>query len=183
MIKKYANADDVIFHADIIGAPFVVVKTEGEMPSEQCLREAGEFAAAFSRGWREGFASADVYWVKPDQLSRGGPSGEYVPHGAFVVSGKRNWLHGVSLKVAVGVVIRESGETNFIGGPVDSVKAKARTFVIVVPGDQSGKELFKRMLRVLATRMPKEPREKVFKASVEEIREFIPYNKGRVLEE
>jgi len=183
LIKKYANADDVIFHADIIGAPFVVVKTEGEMPSEQCLREAGEFAAAFSRGWREGFASADVYWVKPDQLSRGGPSGEYVPHGAFVVSGKRNWLHGVSLKVAVGVVIRESGETNFIGGPVDSVKAKARTFVIVVPGDQSGKELFKRMLRVLATRMPKEPREKVFKASVEEIREFIPYNKGRVLEE
>jgi hypothetical protein len=31
--------------------------------------------------------------------------------------------------------------------------------------------------------MPKEPREKVLKASVEEIREFIPYNKGRVLEE
>jgi predicted ribosome quality control (RQC) complex YloA/Tae2 family protein len=183
LIKKYASADDIIFHADIIGAPFVVVKTEGKEPSEQCLREAGEFAAAFSRGWREGFASTDVYWVKPDQLSKGGPSGEYVPRGAFVVSGKRNWLRGVSLRVAVGVVIKENGETSFVGGPVDSVKAKAKTFVIVVLGDQSGKELFKHVLRVLAAKMPKELREKVLKASVEEIREFIPYNKGRVLEE
>jgi predicted ribosome quality control (RQC) complex YloA/Tae2 family protein len=183
LIKKYTNVDDIVFHADIVGAPFVVVKTEGKMPTEQCLREAGEFAAAFSRGWREGFASADVYWVKPDQLSKGGPSGEYVPHGAFVVSGKRNWLRGVSLRVAVGVVVKENGEISFVGGPVDAVKAKAKAFVIVVLGDQSGKELFKRVLRVLAAKMPKELREKVLKASVEEIREFIPYNKGRVLEE
>ena len=183
LIKKHAGKDDIVFHADIVGAPFVVVKTEGKVPTEQCLREAGEFAAAFSRSWREGFASADVYWVKPDQLSKGGPSGEYVPRGAFVVSGKRNWLRGVSLRVAVGVVIKENGETSFVGGPVDSVKAKAKTFVIVVLGDQSGKELFKRVLRVLAAKMPKELREKVLKASVEGIREFIPYNKGRVLEE
>jgi predicted ribosome quality control (RQC) complex YloA/Tae2 family protein len=183
LIKKYASADDIIFHADIIGAPFVVVKTEGKEPSEQCLREAGEFAVAFSRGWREGFASADVYWVKPDQLSKGGPSGEYVPRGAFVVSGERNWLRGVSLRVAVGVVIKENGGTSFVGGPVDAVKAKAKTFAIVVLGDQSSKELFKHVLRVLAAKMPKELREKVLKASVEEIREFIPYNKGRVLEE
>ena len=71
----------------------------------------------------------------------------------------------------------------FVGGPVDSVKAKAKTFVIVVLGDQTGKELFKRILRALAAKMPKELREKVSKASVEEIREFIPYNKGRILEE
>ena len=183
LIKKYTNVDDIVFHADIVGAPFVVVKTEGKMPTEQCLREAGEFAAAFSRGWREGFATVDVYWVKPDQLSKGGPSGEHVPHGAFVVSGKRNWMRGVPLKVAMGVVVKENGEISFVGGPVDAVKAKAKAFVIVVLGDQSGKELFKRVLRVLAAKMPKELREKVLKASVEEIREFIPYNKGRVLEE
>jgi predicted ribosome quality control (RQC) complex YloA/Tae2 family protein len=183
LIKKYTNADDIVFHADIVGAPFVVVKTEGKMPTEQCLREAGEFAAAFSRGWREGFASADVYWVKPDQLSKGGPSGEYVPRGAFVVDGKRNWVRNVSLRLAVGVVIGENGEIGFVGGPIDAVKAKSKAYLVVVPGDQSGKEMFKRVLRVLAAKMPKELREKVSKASVEEIREFIPYNKGRILEE
>jgi len=182
LVNKYTEDGDVVFHADVVGAPFVVVKTEGKKPSEQCLREAGEFAAAFSRGWREGFASVDVYWVKPEQLSKGGPSGEYVPRGGFVVRGKRNWMRGASLKVAVGVVVEEDGEVRFVGGPVDAVKTKTKAYVVVVPGDLRGKAFFKRVLKVLAGKMPKERGEKVLKASVEDIRVFIPYSKGRILE-
>jgi predicted ribosome quality control (RQC) complex YloA/Tae2 family protein len=183
LIKKHAEAEDVVFHADIVGAPFVVVKTEGKAPSEQCLHEAGEFAAAFSRGWREGFGSVDVYWVKPNQLSKSGPSGEFVPRGGFVVSGKRNWLRGVPLRVAVGVAVNEEeGWIRIGGGPVDAVKAKADVYVIIVPGDLAGKELFRRILKVLAAKMRKDLREKVPKVSVEEMRVFIPYGKGRVLE-
>lgn len=182
LVKKYTEPKDVVFHADIVGAPFVVVKTEGKKPSQQVLREAGEFAAAFSRGWREGFASVDVYWVKPDQLSKGGPSGEYVSRGGFVVRGKRNWMRGIPLKTAVGVVMKNNGEIEFVGGPVHSVEAKTNVYVVVVPGDLKGKEVFKRVLGVLAGKLPKELQEKVLKVSVEEIREFIPYSKGRILE-
>lgn len=181
LVKKYTEPKDVVFHADIVGAPFVVVKTEGKKPSEQVLREAGEFAAAFSRGWREGFASVDVYWVKPDQLSKGGGSGEYVPRGAFSVRGRRNWMRGVSLRIAIGVV-RENGEVRFVGGSAEAVKAKTNAYVVVVPGELKGKALFKRVLGVLAGKTPKKLREKVFKVSVEEIRGYIPYNKGRILE-
>lgn len=182
LVKKYTEPKDVVFHADIVGAPFVVVKTEGKKPNEQCLREAGEFAAAFSRGWREGFASVDVYWVMPDQLSKGGPSGEYVSRGGFVVRGKRNWMRGIPLETAVGVVMEGDGEIKFVGGPVQSVGAKTNAYVVVVPGDLKGKEVFKRVLAALAGKIPKELREKVLKVSVEEIREFIPYSKGRILE-
>jgi len=182
LVKKYTEADDVVFHADVVGAPFVVVKTEGKEPSQQVLREAGEFAAAFSRGWREGFASVDVYWVKPNQLSKGGSSGEYVSRGGFVVRGKRNWMRGASLETAVGVVMEDDGEIKFVGGPVHSVEAKTNAYVVVVPGDLRGKEVFKRVLGFLAVKLPKELREKVLKVSVEEIREFIPYSKGRILE-
>jgi predicted ribosome quality control (RQC) complex YloA/Tae2 family protein len=180
LVKKYAAADDVVFHADITGAPFVVVKTEGKEPSEQALREAGEFAAAFSRAWREGFGSADVYWVKPEQLSKSGPSGEYVPHGAFAVSGKRNWTRNVPLRLAIGVI--ENGEVEFVGGPVEAVKTKTKTYVILEPGDATGKELLRQVLRALALKLPKEQREKVGKATIERIREFVPYAKGRVVE-
>jgi predicted ribosome quality control (RQC) complex YloA/Tae2 family protein len=183
LVKKYTEVKDVVFHADVVGAPFVVVKTEGKEPSQQVLRIAGEFAAAFSRGWREGFASADVYWVKPDQLSKGGPSGEYVPRGGFVVRGKRNWMRGVSLKVAVGVVVEEDGEVMFVGGPVDAVITKTKAYVVVVPGDSKGKAFFKRVLKILAGKIPEEHGEKVLKSSVENIRRFIPYSKGRVLED
>lgn len=182
LIKKYTKPGDIVFHADIVGAPFVVVKTEEKQPSEQCLREAAEFAAAFSRGWREGFASADGYWVNPEQLSKAGGSGEYVLHGAFVVSGKRNWVRGTQLRTAIGTMFdKENKEITFLGGAVDAVKAKTKAYVTIVPGDMSGKELLKHILEKLAEKMPKEQREKVLEASVEKIREFVPYGKGKVL--
>jgi predicted ribosome quality control (RQC) complex YloA/Tae2 family protein len=181
LIKKYTEPTDIVFHADIVGAPFVVIKTDGKEPSEQCLKEAAEFAAAYSRGWREGFAKIDVYWVKPEQLSKTGSSGEYVPHGAFVVSGKRNWMRNTPLKMAIGV-FEENGETKFVGGPVDAVRAKTKTYAIIIPGEESGKEFLKQILKTLAAKIPKELKEKVLRASVEEIREFVPFGKGRVLE-
>jgi predicted ribosome quality control (RQC) complex YloA/Tae2 family protein len=180
LVKKHAGRDDVVFHADVTGAPFVIIKTEGKSPSEQALREAGEFAAAFSRAWREGLGSVDVYWVKPDQLSRTGPSGEYVPHGAFAVVGKRNWLRGMPLRVAVGVV--EDDGIRFVGAPIDAVKAKTKTYVTVIPGDASGKELLGQILRALTSKLSKEQREKVTNVSIEQIREFVPYTKGRLTE-
>jgi predicted ribosome quality control (RQC) complex YloA/Tae2 family protein len=180
LVKKYAEPDDVVFHADVTGAPFVVVKTEGKEAGEQVLREAGEFAAAFSRAWREGFGSAEVYWVKPEQLSKSGPSGEYVSHGAFAVSGKRNWMRSVPLRLAIGVVA--NGEVRFVGGPVEAVKAKTKAYVTIGPGDVAGKELLKQALRLLALKLPREQREKVGKASIERIREFVPYVKGRLVE-
>ena len=180
LVKKYAGADDAVFHADVTGAPFVVVKAEGKVVSEQALREAGEFAAAFSRAWREGVSSADVYWVKPDQLSKSGPSGESVPHGAFAVIGKRNWMRGVPLRLSIGVV--EDDEVSFVGGPVEAVKAKTKTYVTIGPGDIAGKELLKQVLRALMLKLPKEQREKLGKASIERIREFLPYAKGRIVE-
>lgn len=182
LVKKHTEAWDIVFHSDVVGAPFVVVKTENKKPSEQVLKEAAEFAAAFSRGWREGFGSVDVYWIKPEQLSKGGPSGESVGHGAFMVRGERNWLRNVPLKLAVGIIIVENGKTQLIGGPIDAVKAKTSVYVLIMPGDLSGKELFKRVLKTLAARLPNEKRVEVLKASGEEIREFIPYGKGRILE-
>ena len=179
LVKKYAEADDVVFHAEITGAPFVVVKAEGKQPSEQALLEAGEFAAAFSRAWREGFGSADVYWVKPEQLSKSGPSGEYVPHGAFAVNGKRNWMRNVPLKLAVGVA--DYNTIGFLGGPVNAVRAKAKTYILLEPGDVKGKKLLKQVLQALIEKLPKEQREKLKNVSIEQVREFVPYAKGRVM--
>ena len=179
LIKRHTAKADVVFHAEITGAPFVVVKSEGKPVSEQALRESAEFAAAYSRAWRENTGSADVYWVRPDQLSKSGPSGEYVPHGAFAVIGKRNWTRGVSLRLAIGVLA--SGAV-FVGGPVDAVKAKTSVYLTLAPGDLMGKELLKRILGVLASKLPKEQREKVGKASIETVREFVPYTKAALAE-
>lgn len=180
LVKNHASDGDVVFHADIVGAPFVVVKTEMKEPSQQCLSEAAEFAAAFSRAWREGFGSVDVYWVKPEQLSKGGPSGESVGHGAFVVHGQRNWIRGVKLELAVGMLVDGNDGLQFVGGPIGALKAKAKAFVKVVPGDIRGKELLNLVLKGLADKVPKDLHEKIVKTSIEELRDYIPFNKGRI---
>ena len=123
--------------------------------------------------------AVDVYWVKPDQLSKSGPSGESVPHGGFMVLGKRNWMRGTSLRLAVG--LKEDEAIGFIGGPVDSVKAKTRVYVVLIPGDLTGKDLLKQVLRSLILKLPKERREMLGKTSIEAIREFVPYTKGRIV--
>jgi len=178
LIKKHTMQEDVVFHAEVSGAPFTVVKSEGKNIPEQTLREASEFAASFSRAWRENAGSADVYWVKLDQLSKTGPSGEFVPHGAFAVVGKRNWMRSVPLRVAIGITIDEG--THFVGGPSDAVKAKTRTYVVLVPGDITGKDILTRILKSLLLKLPKEQREKTGRVSIEQIREFVPYTKGTI---
>ena len=178
LIKKYTEQEDVVFHAEITGSPFVVIKAEGNPISEQALHEAGEFAASYSRAWRENAGTADVYWVKVDQLTKSGPSGESVPHGAFFVAGKRNWTRNVPLRVAVGIIVGE--ETSFVGGPLDSVKAKTKTYLIIGPGDSTGKELLQQILKSLMLKLPKDLREKAGKTSIEQVREFVPYTKGMI---
>jgi predicted ribosome quality control (RQC) complex YloA/Tae2 family protein len=178
LIKKYTQQEDVVFHAEITGSPFVVIKAEGREISEQALKEAGEYAAAFCRAWRENAGSADVYWVRVDQLSKSGPSGESIPHGAFFVVGKRNWMRNTPLKTAIGVVVNE--EACFIGGSVDAVRARAKAFVVLVPGDYQGKDLLKMVLKTLTLKLSKEDKEKLGKTSIEQVREFIPYTKGAI---
>lgn len=180
LIKKHTQPYDIVFHAEITGSPFVVVKTEGREPQEPTLKQASEYAASFSRAWRETIGAADIYWVKPEQLTKSGPSGESIPHGAFFVNGKRNWMRGTPLKTAVGIKL--DGEAEFIGGPVEAVKAQTKTYVTLAPGDNEGKDFLKTILRSLTLKLPKEQREKLGKASIESIREFIPYTKGRIVE-
>lgn len=182
LIKKHAEPDDVVFHADIVGSPFVIVKTHKKPVGPKTLCETAEFAASFSRGWREGFGSVDVYWVKPEQLSKAGPSGEYVTHGAFAVSGKREWMRNVPLRIAIGITVNDEGKVGFVGGPVDAVKERAKTWVAIVSGDQNGKELPRRILRVLIANMAKEQQKNILEDSLERIRAFIPFGKGRLLE-
>lgn len=181
LIKKYVEPNDLVFHVNIPGSPFVAIKSRDKDVSEQTLQQSAEFAAAFSRGWREGFGSTDVYWVKPNQLSKSAPSGEYVTRGAFIVRGKRNWLRRIPLRLGIGVLIGKS-TIKFIGGPIDAVEAKTKFYVTIIPGDSKGKLLVRQVLKGLAKKIPKEKRQMVVQTSIEEIRRFIPYNKGRTLE-
>jgi len=179
LIKKYVEPNDLVFHADIAGAPFVVVKTEGRDASEQTIKEAAEFAATFSRAWREMLGALDVYWVRPDQVSKTPPSGQFLPKGSFMIYGKKNYLRKVPLRTAIGVIPMEEGKVKVVGGPKDAI-AKQTGYYVEISLELSSGALAKTIRASLSQKVPKELKETVLLLPLEEIQKFIPPGKGKV---
>lgn len=137
VVKKYLSDGDRYAHADIHGAPSCIIKSKGvndeKLPiSEKTLQEACLFAASYSRAWNQ-FATASAYWVLPEQVSKTPESGEFVPKGAFIIRGKRNY-HRSKLEIAVGLITLGNQE-KLMGGPISAVEKRAvKGYAILAPG-------------------------------------------------
>ncbi|MCS4541829.1 MAG: NFACT family protein [Euryarchaeota archaeon] len=144
VVKKYMQPEDLFLHSDAHGAPVVVIKTEGKPVQEQTIKEAAEFAAAYASTWKHRIFSADVYWVKPEQVSKTPPPGEYLPRGAFMIRGTRNYIRNIELSLAIGIKI--DNEAKIIAGPVEPIQKLAKYWVTLKPGRIDRAQLAKQLL-------------------------------------
>ena len=179
LVKKHTEPHDLVFHADIVGAPFVIVKTGGKLPSQQSMSEAAQLAASHSRAWKAKFSAIDVYWVYPEQVSKTPPSGEYLQRGAFMIRGKKNYVRKTPLRLAVGVDVKTTPLT-VTGGPKETVMSKTDVYVEIVPGELSSSKLANKIRQALKKKVAKDLQETISKISIEEIQAFIPFGKGRI---
>ncbi len=179
LIERYTSPNDAIFHADVHGAPFAVVKSEGKPVSEIALHEAAIAAASYSRAWSGGYSSADAYWVKPEQLSKKAPSGEYISKGMFMIYGPRNYYKGIELRLAIGVLFTNDSP-EVIGGPVEAVKSRTPLYVEIIPSKKGQKRLTHEILHRLRQKASKGDKDKLKKIEINEIQTFIPAGKGEL---
>ena len=135
VVKKHSEKNDVVFHTQMQGSPFFVIKSENREIGEATLEEAGVAVACFSRAWRLGMTNVEVFHVLPSQLSKTARAGEYVERGAFVISGKIN-ARIVSLELAVGM--KDDGLV--MCGPVSAVKKSCGKFVIIRQGGRKSSD-------------------------------------------
>lgn len=147
LIKKHLKEGDRYAHADLHGAPSTVVK-EGSKASEATLKEACEFALIYSKAWSAGIAGGSAYWVLPEQVSKQAESGEFLPRGAFVIRGKRNYFHDLPVRMAIGEVEVE-GHRKVMGGPVSAVVARSTKYVVLAPGKEDREKFAKRLAALL----------------------------------
>ncbi|HLE46074.1 MAG TPA: ribosome rescue protein RqcH [Thermoplasmata archaeon] len=143
LVRKHLKDGDRYAHADIHGAPSVVVK-DGSKAGDATLREACELALVYSKAWPAGLSGGSAFWVLPEQVSKQAESGEYLGRGAFVVRGKRNYVHDVPVTMAVGEVEVE-GQRKVMAGPVSAVSARATRLVVLVPGEMDRDRLVGRL--------------------------------------
>ncbi|MBQ3473070.1 MAG: NFACT family protein [Methanobrevibacter sp.] len=145
VVKKYLEQNDIYLHADIHGAPSVVAKVPSDSLNDNLLKELGEFSASFSSAWSKNFTSQDVYWVEPDQVSKTPVSGEFVPKGAFIIRGHRNYIRGAKLEISIGLVDYD-GEKRIMAGPTDAMKNHTNKFVTIKPGYTKKEKIAKEIL-------------------------------------
>lgn len=179
LIKKHTELQDIVFHADIVGAPFVVIKTQGKVASEQAIQEAAQFAASHSRAWREMFSATDVYWVHPSQVSKTPPHGQFLEKGSFIVQGAKNYLRSVPLRAGIGIQMRNE-HLAVVGGPTKMVSKQTNIYVEVAPGRQSGKNLVKQIRGLLVEKAPRNWREKILAIPNGDFMGFVPFGIGEV---
>ncbi|MBC7095012.1 ribosome rescue protein RqcH [Thermococcus sp.] len=172
VVKKHMSENDLYCHADIYGAPHVIIK-DGKKAGEKTIFEACQFAVSMSRAWKDGIYSGDAYWADPSQVTKKAPSGEYLGKGAFMIYGKRNWMHGLPLKLAVGIVEYE-GEKLPMCGPVDALKAHTNRYIIIRPGRIKKSELAKKIAKIF---------EKWgYQVDVDDLMQILPPGNGEIVE-
>ncbi len=172
IVKRYLTDKDIFMHADIHGAPVVVILARGRQPPERDLREAACIAACYSKAWKSGAGYVDVYWVWGSQVSKSPPPGQYLAKGAFMVYGKRNYIRGVELRLAIGLGVEENSPI-IIVGPKDLVSRRSLVYALLAPGSTPTRDLAERIRRGWA-RLLDERSWLVEALKVEEVQERLP---------
>lgn len=139
LIKKHAEPEDLVFHTDMRGSPFFVIKSQGKKPGKDSMQEAADATCTFSRAWRMGLTSQQVFYVKPDQCKK-----ENLPKGAFLIVGKTNYIEN-KLNMAVGL----ASDGFVMGGPLEAVKKNCKKHVEIIPGDDKASAVAKKIKAVI----------------------------------
>ncbi len=136
IIRKHMEKNDVIFHADIHGSPFFILK-DGADAKPAGLNETAHATVCFSRAWRESMFGLSAYWVGPEQVKKAAPSGQYLPRGSFTIDGQRNYVKIPTLRLGVGIM-EQDGARVISCGPPDIIKKNSAYYAVIEP---SGMEM------------------------------------------
>ncbi len=131
VVRKHLDKDDKIFHGDIFGSPFFILK-DAKLAPDTSMNEIAHATVCFSRAWREGLYGVSAYWIHPDQVKKSAPSGEFLPKGSFTIEGQRNFIKSETLRLAVGI-IKQDDDYVLTCGPPESIKKYSTLYAIIEP--------------------------------------------------
>ncbi len=179
ILKTYLDDNDLFFHADVHGAPYVVVKDGQSGLSDECIKEIATFALNYSSLWKGKKLVGDVYHVLPDQVSLTAPSGQFLAKGSVMVYGEKTYSKNIEIDHAIGIILYEN-YAQVIGGPASSISSKADIYVQIKPGDIPKGKIVKEVKGKLLTQCQEEEKYKIDALTVNDFLPFIPGDSNMV---
>jgi predicted ribosome quality control (RQC) complex YloA/Tae2 family protein len=131
VVRKHLVKNDKVFHGDIFGSPFFILK-DAENAPDTSMNEVAHATVCFSRAWREGLYGVSAYWVNPEQVKKSAPSGEFLPKGSFTIEGQRNFIKSETLRLAVGIIPQDDDYV-LTCGPPEPIKKYSICYAIIEP--------------------------------------------------
>jgi predicted ribosome quality control (RQC) complex YloA/Tae2 family protein len=176
VVRKHLGKNDKIFHGDIFGSPFFILK-EAENPSPVSMNEVAHATVCFSRAWREGMHGLSAYWVYPDQVKKSAPTGQFLPKGSFTIEGKRNFVNIPALKLGVGIIPQEDYYL-LTSGPPATIKKNSLCYAIIEPHGSEMVETAKK----IRTEFAKLEEEITKQISIDDFVRALPAGKSQIKE-
>ena len=175
LIRRRMEEGDTVFHAEVLGSPFFLLKGGSGAPASS-VSEVAHATVCFSRAWREAMHGTDAYWVEPSQVKRAAPSGQFLPRGSFSIEGRRNRVRVPTLRLALGAV-RLGGAYAASCGPPPAIRAASVCCSLIEPGGSTQSDAAKRIKSGLAGL-----RDDLGGISLDEIARALPAGQSRVTE-
>lgn len=179
IVRRYLEPHDIFMHADIHGAPAVVVKTRGSTPEEGDLYDAAVIAVAYSRAWKAGVGSVQVFYVPASQVSLSPPSGEYLARGGIMVYGRKNYLKPVPVRIWIGIGVDSDGIPRIIQGSREVVETYSLAYGSLVPGDERRLDTAKALKQELSKLLSRDERAYILAVPDQDLASRIP-GKARI---
>jgi len=179
LVRRHLTDNDIVFHAEVHGSPFFILKN-AKGNEEQSINQVAQATASFSRAWKDGLFTADAYWVHADQIKKAAPSGQYLPKGAFVIEGKRNYIRGLELRLAIGLV-KVKQKLALVCGAPDSVKRNSLVYVLIAPNGAEVSEVAKKIKAEIIKIVGDELSDFAKNLSIDEIIRAIPTGASKVV--
>ncbi len=193
LYKKYLESNDLVLHTEFAGSPLTFIKNpENKEIPNSTIKEAADFVASYSRAWKENWGYVDVFYIKPEQISKSPPPGEFLPKGSFMISGKKNFIKNSKTELAMGLDLVEIKDNKnneieliypkLIYGPTDVINRKFNQYIVIIPsktGMSKGK-LAKEIKSFFINNTDKELKKWVNLLSLDEIIICLPAGNSKV---
>ena len=144
LIRKHIENDDKIFHAEVTGSPFFILKDRNENLMPLSLEETAHATVCFSRAWQTSAHGLNCFWVNPDQIKKAAPTGQSMGKGSFMIYGTRNFIKVSSLRLAIGI-FKENENFVLVCGPPGPIKKKCICSSVIEPGGSTISDVAKKI--------------------------------------
>ena len=176
IIRKHLEKNDKVFHAEIFGSPFFILKNS-ENATPATINEVANATVCFSRAWREAMYGMSAYWVDPEQVKKAAPSGQYLPKGSFTIDGQRNFVKISSLKLAIGL-FKQNESFLITCGPLEPIKKNCECYSVIEPSGSESSDVAKK----IRTEFIKMKGEIIKNISLDEFVRVLPAGESHVIE-